>query len=191
LAGSIAVPLALPLLFGFFYLKTPPWSAWTTVAVGFLVSWAVWWAVTPERAQLWFGGAEPLSERELTDALLVCSVAANVIIPGAWFFLTARFFSASSPTHQLRIAELQKRLSTPVLDPGVNLVERTVLRLLGGLCTVFGGFIILLIAIPNNPRGRLCFIACGGLIALVGLVLLWLAKRLGKPAGSPVAAVTT
>jgi len=75
LAGSIAVPLSLPLLLGFFYPRLEVVGLWSTVAVGFGTSWLVWRVATPDKAQLCsrFGAS---SEREVTDAMLICSVAA-------------------------------------------------------------------------------------------------------------------
>jgi hypothetical protein len=43
---------------------------------------------------------------------------------------------------------------------------------LGILATVFAGFLLLLIVIPNDLQGRMAFLACGGVMLLIGLLLL-------------------
>jgi len=52
------------------------------------------------------------------------------------------------------------------------------LRTLSKLCLPYGGFIMLLAAIPNPLGGRLSFIFSGGMIVGIGLLLRWKAKQL-------------
>jgi SSS family solute:Na+ symporter len=70
LATSLAAPLAVPLLWGLFYKRTPPWSALSTVAVGFAFSWFVNSHADPVALQHFLGWAKPLSKDEATDMLL-------------------------------------------------------------------------------------------------------------------------
>jgi uncharacterized BrkB/YihY/UPF0761 family membrane protein len=56
-------------------------------------------------------------------------------------------------------------------------VQAVIYKLLGGLCLVYGGFILLLIAIPNRPVGRVAFLFCGGVMFAVGAVLFKAGKR--------------
>jgi hypothetical protein len=61
------------------------------------------------------------------------------------------------------------------------------LETLSKLCLPYGGFIMLLAAIPNPLGGRLCFIFSGGVIVGIGLLLRWKASRLAllyKPMGT-------
>ncbi len=53
---------------------------------------------------------------------------------------------------------------------------------MGSLCLVFGAFILLLTLIPNTPRGRMCFIYCGGIVFISGWILygLSVSKRRQK-----------
>jgi SSS family solute:Na+ symporter len=177
LAASLTIPLALPLVFGFFHLKTPPWSAWTTAAIGLAVSLAVKFGVTAQSVQETMGWTTPLTPREAADALLTATVVANLVIAGGWFFLTTLFYRSSSPDHQSRIAELAGRLQTPVVTSTSNSSEDLIYRLIGKLSVSVGAFILLLTLIPNSLLGRLCFIFCGGTITLVGLALLVVGKH--------------
>ena len=48
LFGSmIAIPYAIPLLWGIVYKKTPQWSGWSTILIGFLISFAIGYSYTP------------------------------------------------------------------------------------------------------------------------------------------------
>jgi hypothetical protein len=49
--------------------------------------------------------------------------------------------------------------------------------MLGQLCLVYGAFVLLLILIPNGLEGRACFIFCGGIIFVTGLILRQLGRR--------------
>jgi SSS family solute:Na+ symporter len=56
-------------------------------------------------------------------------------------------------------------------------VQTAVYKLIGALCMVYGGFILLLMAIPNRGTGRLAFLFCGGVMFAVGAVLWVVGKR--------------
>ena len=43
--------------------------------------------------------------------------------------------------------------------------------LLGKLCLVYGSCIMLMVLIPNPIQGRLCFLFCGGVVAVTGWCL--------------------
>jgi len=88
----------------------------------------VWRVSRRVRHSFGFGRSALLRARG-TDAMLICSVAANVADPGAWFFLTDAFLKAA-PAATRQCARVQKAIGTPV-ETGVNAVERKVLRLLG------------------------------------------------------------
>jgi len=177
LAASLTIPLALPLVFGFFHLKTPPWSAWTTVVIGLLASLVVKIVVTAEFVQRLMGWTTPLSPREASDALLAGTVIATLVIAGSWFFATSWFYPTTSAEHRARIAELAERLRTPVVAPASNVSEQIVFRLIGRISVFFGAFILALTLIPNPLIGRMCFVFCGGTIALVGASLLFAGRR--------------
>ncbi|MEO6003652.1 MAG: transporter [Opitutus sp.] len=191
LAASLTIPLALPLVFGFFHLRTPAWSAWSTVVIGLSVSLAVKVGVTAEWIQTMMHWEQPLSAREVSDALLTLTVVGNIVIAGGWFFLTTLFYGSTSPVHRARIDELTQRLNTPVETSGCSASERMIHRLIGGLSVCFGGFILLLVFIPNPWSGRMCFVFCGGAITLVGVSLLLAGRRQTKHAAEAAALPVT
>ena len=60
---------------------------------------------------------------------------------------------------------------------GVDAVQTAIYKLLGLLCLVYGGFILLLMAIPNRLTGRFAFLFCGGIMSGVGWLLFSIGKR--------------
>jgi len=48
---------------------------------------------------------------------------------------------------------------------------------IGALCLIFGGFVLLMILVPNEGRKRLAFIFSGGCIFIVGGLLRRIAQR--------------
>lgn len=184
LAANLLIPLALPLVLGLFFLRTPSWSAWSTVAVAGVSALILGRVIEPAVFQRLMGWTTPLSKSEATDLLLGATAFGTVGVGAAWFFFTARFYKSSSPEHRLRVEEFAQRLRTPVDDQMGAGVQTSLYRLLGGLCLVYGTFLVLLTLIPNGAIGRSCFVFCGGVIFAVGAVLYRRSKQLGRSSES-------
>lgn len=181
LAANLLMPLALPLIFGLFYKRTPGWSAWSTALVAGAASWLLGDWITPERFQSWMGWVRPLNADEITYLrLAVTTLGGTVLVGSAWFFFTSLFYKGSAPEHQERVDAFFKSLKTPVEARATEGVQTSVYRLLGALCLVYGAFILLLALIPNSFPGRLCFVFCGGVIFAAGALL----HRRGKKQGA-------
>jgi len=178
LASYLLMPLALPLIFGLFYKRTPGWSAWSTALVAGAASWLLGKYVTPELVQQWMGWQKPITGDEATYLkLAVTTIGGTVIVGSAWFFFTSLFYKSVPAAEQERIGNFFTNLSTPVDKHGVEGVQTVIYKLLGTLCMVYGGFILLLMAIPNKASGRLAFLFCGGVMFAVGAVLWAVGKR--------------
>jgi Na+/proline symporter len=178
LAANLLMPLALPLIYGLFYKRTPGWSAWSTALVAGAASWLLGHYVTPEVFQQWVGWTKPLSADEATYLkLAVTTLGGTVIVGSAWYFFTSLFYKASPQEYHARVDAFFQNLRTPVDKHGVGGVQTAVYKLLGALCMVYGGFILLLILIPNRFSGRLAFLFCGGVIFGVGAILFAASKR--------------
>lgn len=178
LASYLLMPLALPLIFGLFYKRTPGWSAWSTGLVAGLASWLLGKYVTPEVFQQWMGWTTPLNGDEKTYLkLAITTLGGTVIIGSSWYFFTSLFYKATPAAEQERVAKFFENLRTPVDDKPTAGVQTAIYKLLGALCMVYGGFILLLMAIPNKSSGRLQFLFCGGVMFVVGAVLSRAGKR--------------
>jgi Na+/proline symporter len=181
--GMIAVPYAIPLMWGIIIKNTPPWSGWSTVLIGFVVSFAITfsWEVGEVKNYIidpsWFGtvlGIDgEMSIRERKDYLYFAPVYANVAICSLWFFFTTLFYKNSSLEHQERVDKFFTAMDTPIdfekeIGEGKDSVQS---KTLGILCLIYGGFVLLMALVPNPFTGRLAFLFCGGLIGGVGLLL--------------------
>ncbi len=193
LAASLGTPLALPLLWGLFYKKTPAWSAWSTVLVGFLMAWYANHFLTAAQVQGLIGGHAALSPREQTDTMLVATTALVVFVGSAWYFFTSLFYDRSPASHKERVERFFLNLRTPVdaHGEGQQDYDHTIYRLIGGLCLVYGVFILALTAIPNSATGRLCFVFCGGAVLIAGAVLTVLSRKTRRPVPDFIEEVTT
>ncbi len=175
----VATPILVPLLLGLLVRRTPPWSAWSTVVVGFICSLFVSKVLTPEWAAHTFGLARPLDSASREYWTQSIELLVNVAVGSAWFLSTTFFWRQTSPEYQASVADFFTRLNTPVdfaREEGASSDTRQ-FAVVGSLCLAYGGFVMLLAFIPNPPLGRLAFVFCGGLVAAVGGVLLAAARK--------------
>ena len=185
LASYLLMPLALPLIFGLFYKRTPGWSAWSTALVAGGASWLLGNFLDHQFANPTTDWIKNLSGDEKTYLkLAVTTLGGTVVVGSAWYFFTSLFYKSTPAAEQERIESFFTNLHTPVDKHGVEGVQSAIYKLLGTLCMVYGLFILLLMVIPNRFTGRLAFLFCGGVMFTVG----WVLFKVGKRKGNPVAA---
>ena len=179
LAAYLIMPLALPLIYGLFYKRTPGWSAWSTALVAGTASWLIGEWCTPEWFQHAMGWKAPLNGDEKTYLkLALTALGGTVLVGSAWFFFTSLFYHKTPIEERERIDGFFQNLVTPVDKHGVEGVQTSVYKLLGTLCLAYGIFILILMAIPNALSGRSAFLFVGGTFCIVGALL----RRAGKAA---------
>jgi hypothetical protein len=201
---SIAFPLTVPVFLGLFIKRTPPWSAWASALAAFVYSawanfsfamdvnaadFAVRW---PGMARTFFGHVTgTLAAAERSDLLLGVTALGTVAVGTAVFLASALFYRRSDVGHVTRLDKLFLKLRTPLptLSNETNREDEPIYRLLGQLCLVYGGFVVMLVLIPNGWVGRMCFVFVGAIIAGAGVVLRAIAKRKGQPSSSPGASL--
>lgn len=172
----LGVPIVVPLMLGVIIRRTPPWTAWSTVLVGFLSSIFISDYLTPEWAAPLFGykGTIDATSREYWRQSI--EMVGNFTIAGTWFVFTAFFWKWSSPAHRAEVESFSARLETPVNfaqeEGAANANDARQSSVVGWLCLAYGGFVMLLAFIPNPSLGRLAFVGCGGIVVLVGSLLL-------------------
>jgi len=180
----IGIPYSISLLWCLVVKKTPAWSGWSTVLVSLLASFIVtygptWLWLQSLLASFGMGGV-------LTWAKTHDFVAANAVIITTgtlWFFGTRLFYERSSPAYKEQVEAFFRQLHTPI-DFAKEIGEASDNRqasALGRLCLLYGGFISLLVFIPNPWLGRACILFCSGSLVLVGLLLMR-ASHKPKPA---------
>jgi len=149
LSANLVMPLALPLIYGMFFKRTPGWSGWSTALVAGVASLVLGHYFSPALVQEWMGWTLPFNESEATYLRLgVTTLGGTVLAGSVWYFFTSLFYEGSSVEHREEVEKFFLNLRTPVEKTGVEGVQSTLYKLLGGLCLVYGGFILLLILIP-------------------------------------------
>jgi solute:Na+ symporter, SSS family len=179
LGVSLWLPLAIPMCLGLFYKRTPAWSSWTTVLIGLAMSFVMKFCTTPALFN-WIPGLHgPFKPEEVTQYYLFATVAGVAITCIAWFFFTSLFYDASPPEYKARVEEFFARLKTPIEGLTAEQVKENhkVVGAIGVLCMIFGGFVVLMMLVPNDGMKRLAFLFCGGSIFGVGLLLRRISKR--------------
>jgi solute:Na+ symporter, SSS family len=179
----IGTPILVPLVLGIIVRRTPPWSAWSTVLVGFAGSLFIRGFLTPEWAAPLFGYTGPLDNTAKEYWRQGIELFGNVAIGSAWFIGTMLCWKGTTPEHKANVAEFFTRFNQPVdfaKEEGAgNDAQQS--AAVGWLCVAYGGFVLLLALIPNPLIGRLAFIGCGALVVGVGALLLFTARRTGNP----------
>ncbi len=181
----VALPQTLPLVLGIFIRRTPAWSGWSTVLIGFVVSWVTRHHLTLSWALETFGmGGSDLTTWEKQNWDQGVAVFSNVIICTAWFLFTRFFYAREPAVYREAIEEFSRRIETPVEYAKDEIEAPTDDRqswLIGWLCLPYGAIVMLMALIPNPWLGRAGFAFSGAVVALVG----WLLVRQAKPAAKP------
>jgi SSS family transporter len=177
----IATPIIVPMFWGLIIKRTPPWSAWSTVLVGFICSLFISDHLTPEWAARFFGSSAPLDGIARENWTQAIELFGNVAIGSAWFIGTKLFWNRTTSLYRAETTAFFLKLNTPVnfaTEEGAGASNDTQQsKAVGRLCLAYGSFVALLAFIPNPWPGRLAFIGCGLLVLIVGLLLTRSAKQ--------------
>lgn len=181
LGGYLGVPLAIPLLFGMLLRNVPRWAGWSTTLFGILVTILIF-NVAPSES------GKSILLPFLGDSLYGY-VVSNKFVVGNLIGapLTALFFWATSLFYKPGLdrdlddksKEFFRRMNTPIdfeAEVGGDNTARQA-RAIGRLTLAFGGFILLLVFIPNPVSGRLSIVGCALFPLLIGFALTQYAKR--------------
>src|SRR5688572_348377 len=101
----VATPITVPLLLGLIIKKTPPWSAWSTVLVGFFGSIFVSPLFTPALGASLFGYTEPLDASAREYWTQTSQFFINVALTSTWFIGTKLFWNWCSPEYRAQVEE--------------------------------------------------------------------------------------
>ena len=172
----IATPVIVPLLLGLIVRNTPPWSAWSTVLIGFFCSLCIGDQLTPEWAASFFGTTAPLGAVTREYWTQGIQFFGNVIIGSLWFFGTKLFWRTTAPVYRANIETFFSRLNRPVdfaQEEGARAAnDSRQSSVTGWLCLAYGAFVVALALIPNPVAGRIAFAGCGGVVILTGVALV-------------------
>ncbi len=178
-SSMVAIPFLIPLIWGMVIKRTPPWSGWSTVIVGLLISWWCSKGLDLDTVRRLLGLETPFTKAERDSAMFFVGLLLCVGGSSLWFLGTTWFARYNRPQFDLATAAFFRRLEQPVIsNPWITrALDRLQLRTLGLLALPYGGLVLALAAVPNPTSGRLCFVAAGGGILIVAGVLLWASRR--------------
>jgi Na+/proline symporter len=188
--GWVALPIAIPLVWGVLVKRAPQWAGWTTVLVGLAASYVTNRLLHAQWAASFVGHS--LNKREADDWAQLAGILMNLLAGSAWFLLTVLLARTRTPPEIARVDQFFREMHTPIdfaREEGAG-SDNLQARVMGILCLIYGGFITLLALIPNPPIGRLAFLFCGGVMFGVGMVLKRSSRRThaSEPMPDPLAA---
>ncbi len=173
-SSMVAIPIAIPLIWGLFFRKAPHWAGWSTTLLGLVISWNIYYVLDPEVIRNLLGIAVPFTKYVYAEFyLLIASMFLGVPLMSAWFFVTLLFSKNNTEDYNKQVDEVFTNMNTPVItDPEkTKAMDYAQLRMLAQLAFPYGIFVILLALIPNDLFGRSCFFMVGMMITVVGWAL--------------------
>jgi solute:Na+ symporter, SSS family len=171
----VALPQTLPLVLGIFIRRTPSWSGWSTVLVGFATGCITRHFLTVEWALRTFGGRPGLNDWERQNWEQAIAVFATITVGVAWFCFTRVFYGSSPLSYRSSVEEFSRNVDRPVdydLEEPAPATDDKQSSLIGWLCMPYGAVICLMALIPNPVSGRLAFVFCGVVLGLIGAALV-------------------
>ena len=174
---------AVAFLLGMFVKKTPPWVAWSTALLSmacsfllFVVLRSDWVAETlrPELSGTWLA---PVYEYIITNPFFMTNVIITPLCV-AYFFFVCRFYKPEKyPKYVESVDKLFDDMRTPInfeKEIGAeNDNSSQQAKTLGALSIVYGGFIALMVFVPNPVSGRLAILGCSSIMLVVGAFLMY------------------
>jgi Na+/proline symporter len=186
--AAIALPAALPMLYGMFVRKVPAWAGWSTMVAGFVASVALHIAVTQfglmEMISNTFYANAPLNAQESGDLKIAMTTTVITVTCTVWFFATRLFYKHTSEEYREQVDDFFTEMNTPVDRSGDRdsdgESDRRQYAVLSMLCLIYGFLTLLLLLVPNDLQARMLILVCGGIVVVIGLILRRLGKRTAR-----------
>ena len=173
-SSMVAIPIAIPLIWGLIFKKAPSWSAWSTTLLGLIISIYIYYGLNPESIRQLLGILIPFTKYIIDEFyMLIVSMLIGVPLMSLWFFGSLFFSRYNTPDYTAEVDKVFENMHTPVItDPEkTREMDYAQLNMLARLAFPYGVFVMLLALIPNEIGGRLCFILAGAMITIVGWLL--------------------
>jgi Na+/proline symporter len=180
----VALPQTLPLVLGIFIRRTPAWSGWSTVLVGFATGCMTRMFLSVEWAVRVFGARANPNEWERQNWDQAIAVVTTIGAGVAWFCFSKLFYAGESEPYKSSIEEFSRCIERPVdydREEGPATDDKQS-WLIGWLCLPYGALICLLALIPNPASGRAAFLFCGVVLGVIGVALV---RQSRVPAAQP------
>jgi hypothetical protein len=183
-AASVQIPTTVPLFFGMFVKRTPPWAGWSTMVVGFMFSVLLRFTLTPGLFIAVLAPSVPFRANELGDLTIATTTAVLFLVCTGWFFGTMLFYRPNDVRYVEHVERFFREMRTPI-DPAEEkgstyATDSQQYLLMGAQCLVYGVFVYLLLLIPNAASARIAVLCCGTLMAGTGVLLRTIGARLRR-----------
>lgn len=180
-SASIQIPMTTPQFLGMFVRRTPPWAGWSTMMVGFTASVILRFLLTDDLFNALFSPTAPFTPRELGDLNIATTTAALLAVCLFWFFSTKLFYRQAGGAYERQVDQFFAEMKTPIDEAPERGPEddgdHRQYRALGNLCLIYGGFVLLLLLLPNSTWARQCILFCALSLAVPGVVMRVKGKR--------------
>ena len=183
-AASIGLPAAVPLFLGMFIKRTPPWAGWSTMVIGFVFA-LLMRLVDHDVITALFRPGRPFTGQEFEDLEIALTTGVLTSVCVGWYCLTMVFYKKhEGSAYEQQVDEFFEEMTTPINTteehgPTYDSDARQY-AVLANLCMIYGGFVLLLMLVPNELKGRLMILLVGGVIAAAGGILKSIAVRIRK-----------
>jgi len=183
-AASVGIPSTIPLFFGIFVKRTPPWSAWSTMLLGFILAIVLRIVLKDEFISSLFSPERGFTGQELNDLDIALNAGILFTFCTSWFFGSMFFYKRENKAYTKQVDEFFVEMATPINMEKEHVDElesdSRQYSVLGKLCLVYGGFVMLLNFIPNSWESRIYISLCGLLILFTGLVIIRKGVKISK-----------
>ena len=168
IGAMLGLPQIVPLVWGLFLKRMPPWVPLGSMGVGFLT------ALFIHIRQTCFGASWSYAEQ----VGWICGITSLAVF--ALCFLLRR---TNTPAYRKQVDEFYRRMFTPVdfeREVGVS-SDRFQLKIIG-FFVLTGGIFAALLALPaHDLKGVLCPLGIGGAMTLLGGAMLLISRRMPLP----------
>jgi hypothetical protein len=172
----------VPLFLGMFIKRTPSWSAWATLVIGFAVSIQLRFLLKEDFIQNLFNPAVPFNSNEIGDLNIAITTATLMVVCVGTYLLSMLFYKNTSEEYRRQVDKFFEQMNTPIdmetEHPGSKQGDMRQYGVLSSLCMVYGSVVLLLLLIPNKIEARACILFSGGAILIIGIILRIIAKRI-------------
>jgi len=185
LAGLVGMPMTLPLVLGVFVRKTPNWSGWGTVIVGMSLASLCWFAVPLEWIASSLNLDPELDASQIQDVRFAMTLLVATLGSGVFFLSSGMWDPKVESEGRVEFFARMKRPideATEVSGDSVAKQAKFIGRL--GMCYGFGVMAFCLFAASWGDRAP--FLASGGIVAVISIVLYLSGRREEKVAPNPV-----
>lgn len=164
LGALLGLPMTVPMFWGLFLKRVPPWTPIISTAVGFACS--IFIGLSGR-----YFGMNWLYHQQVFTIIGVTTLAVFIL----WFL----YRKCNSEEYNLRVDGFFLRMNTPVdFEKEVGRSNDAIqLKTIGFFSMLGGAFIMLLAVMAQDVSGVVCPLSVGGAIALLGLMMRLAARH--------------